>query len=74
MQSQYWLLQSNGLHQWLTKNIDSAKTAAIIELQEQMVETKVWKEIRGIGDGVSLCRLCGMFQKTVAHWQVVARR
>jgi hypothetical protein len=35
---------------WLKWNTDSRKTASIFTLQEHMVETKTWKEMRGLVD------------------------
>ena len=35
-------------------------------MQEQMVENRVWKKIRGIGE-VESCRLCGEQRETVQH-------
>ena len=52
---------------WLECNLDPRKTAAILNLQEQMVETKSWKVSRGIVDGGDMCRLCGAFRETVHH-------
>ena len=53
-------------HGWLKCNTDPRKTAAIFTMQEQMVETRVWKKIRGIGE-VESCRLCGEQRETVHH-------
>ena len=52
---------------WLECNLDPRKTAAIVNLQEQMVETKAWKVSRGIADGGDMCRLCGSYRETVQH-------
>ena len=51
----------------LEGNLDPRKTAAIVNLQEQMVETKLWKVSKGIADGRDMCRLCGSFRETVHH-------
>ena len=53
-------------YEWLKSNTDPRKTAAIFALQEQMVETKAWKKLRGlIGD--NRCRLCGDQRETVQY-------
>ena len=53
-------------HDWLKCNTDPGKTASIFAMQEQMVETKVWKKLRGLVDQ-DKCRLCGEFRETVQH-------
>ena len=45
--------------EWLKCNTDpSLKTASIFALQEQMVESRAWKKIRGLTEN-DKCRLCG---------------
>lgn len=51
---------------WLSCNTDPRKTAAIFSMLEQMVETKVWKKLRGNIENDS-CRLCGDVRETVQH-------
>ena len=51
-------------HDWLKCNTDSRKTASIFTLQEQMIEAKAWKKLRGLADEDN-CRLCGAFKETV---------
>ena len=51
---------------WLKRNTDPRKTSSIFALQEQMIETKAWKKIRGLVDDDS-CRLCGEHRETVQH-------
>ena len=53
-------------HDWLKCNTDSRKTASIFTLQEQMIETKALKKLRGLADE-DKCRLCGAFIETVQH-------
>ena len=53
-------------HDWLKCNTDPRKTASIFTLQEQMIETKAWKKLRGLVDE-DKCRLCGAFRETVQH-------
>ena len=67
LQSEYYRNQEKECHIWLKGNVDPIKTAAIIQLMEQMVETKVWKVLRGIAEGDDKCRLCGKYRETVAH-------
>ena len=52
---------------WLECNLDPRKTAAIVNLQEQIVEAKSWKVSRGISDGGDMCKLYGAFRETVHH-------
>ena len=52
--------------QWLKCNTEPRKTASIFALQEQMIETKAWKKMRGLVDD-DKCRLCGEFRETVQH-------
>ena len=53
----------NGLeeprHQWMKCNINPAKVSAIINMQEQTIETRAWKRNRGLVLDTDLCRLCG---------------
>ena len=49
------------------RQLRAKKTASIIQLMEQMVETKVWKVLRGINAGDDKCRLCGKYRETVQH-------
>ena len=51
---------------WLKCNTDPRKTASIFNLQEQMVETRAWKKIRGLIED-DKCRLCGEHRETVQH-------
>ena len=66
-QSEAFSKQETECHMWLECNLDPRKTAAIVNLQEQMVETKSWKVSRGIADGGDMCRLCGSFRETIHH-------
>ena len=51
---------------WLKCNTDPRKTASIFALQEQMIETRAWKKIRGL-IAEDMCRLCGELRETVQH-------
>ena len=52
---------------WLKKrNTDPRKTASIFRLQEQMVETRAWKKLRGLIDD-EMCGICGKTKETVQH-------
>ena len=66
MQSEIPLGFDKGDHDWLKCNTDARKTASIFTLQEQMIETKAWKKLRGLADE-DKCRLCGAFRETVQH-------
>ena len=45
-------------YEWLKCNTDPRKTSSIFTLQEQMIETRTWKKIRGLVKD-DKCRLCG---------------
>ena len=45
----------------------SSRTASILLLMEKMVETKVWKVLRGLSNGDDKCRLCKEYRETVQH-------
>ena len=67
MQSQVFTEQANESLVWLNTNITPKKTAGIMDMLEQMVETWKWKVLRGIGGGDGKCRLCKKFDETVQH-------
>ena len=48
MQSEYYKGFDMESHQWLECNIDVRKVSAIINMQEQMIETRGWKASRGL--------------------------
>ena len=52
-------------NQWLECNLDSRKTAAVMEMLEQMIETRAWKALRGIEIKSEKCRLCSDKRETV---------
>ena len=65
-QSKFYSEQEKECHLWLTQNLNLRKTAAIMMMLEQMVETRSWKQTRGlIEDG--RCRVCFQHSKTVEH-------
>ena len=49
-------------YEWLKCNTDPRKTASVFALQEQMVESRAWKKIRGLIEDDN-CRLCGEHRK-----------
>ena len=51
---------------WLSQNLNPGKTAAIMTMLEQMVETRSWKEARGVTDYGS-CKICTQHSETVEH-------
>ena len=51
---------------WLRQNLTPKKTASVMTMLEQMVETKSWKPSRGLAK-CSKCRLCGQQRETVEH-------
>ena len=64
MQSEIPLGLDKDDHDWLKCNTDSRKTASIFTLQEQMIETKAWKKLRGLADE-DKCRLWGTFRENI---------
>ena len=58
--------QEQECHLWLKQRLTPRKTASIMTLIEQMVETKGWKVARGLMEN-GRCRLCGEFNETVKH-------
>ena len=65
-QSQYYQEQENECHLWLSQNLHGRKTASIMTMLEQMVETRSWKAARGlIPDG--RCSVCQKRDETVEH-------
>ena len=53
-------------YEWLKCNTDPRKTSSRFALQEQMIETRAWKKIRGLVVD-DKCRLCGEYRETVQH-------
>ena len=51
---------------WLEQNLTSRKTLAIMSMIEQMIETRAWKEIRGLTEN-SQCRLFKEQQEILQH-------
>ena len=47
-------------------NTDPRKTLAISALQEQMIETKVWKKIKGLVED-NKSKSCGEHRETMHH-------
>ena len=45
-QSKVYSEQEKECHLWLTQNLNPRKTAAIMTMLEQMVETRSWKQTR----------------------------
>ena len=66
LQSKVFKAQGKEDHSWLRCNTDPRKTAAIFNMREQMIETRTWKEKRGIGEEEN-CRLCRTQKETVHH-------
>ena len=58
--------QEQEFHVWLSQNLNPGKTVAIMTMLEQMVETRSWKEARGLTDDGS-CRICTQHSETVEH-------
>ena len=61
----YWW-QEQECHLLLSENLNPGKTATIMTMLEQMVETRSLKEARGLTDDGS-CRICTQHSETVEH-------
>ena len=59
MQSEIYKKLEEPSHQWIKCNIYPGKVSAIISMQEQIIETRVWKRKRGLVVDTNLGRLCG---------------
>ena len=66
MQSEIFRKQNESCNLWLRQNLTPRKTASVISMLEQMIETKSWKASRGLAE-CSKCRLCGQQRETVEH-------
>ena len=51
---------------WLTQNLNPRKTAATMTMLEQMVETRSWKQTRGLMEE-GRCRVCFQHSETKEH-------
>ena len=65
-QSKAYNEQEKECHLWLTQNLNPRKTAAIMTMLEQMVETRSWKQTRGLMED-GRCRVCFQHSETVEH-------
>ena len=52
-------------HQWLECNINAKNVSPVINMQEQMIETRGWKASRGLNVTTENCRLCDVYKETV---------
>ena len=66
MQSEIYNKQDKMCNIWLELTLTPRKTSAIISMIEQMIETRAWKEVRGLTDN-SQCRLPKEQRETVQH-------
>ena len=55
-------------HRWLQCNIESKKVGSIIAVQEQMVETRVWKANRCFPVESNKYSICRQVKETEMHW------
>ena len=62
MQSEHYKGFDMEGHQWLECNIDARKVSAIINMQEQTIETRGWKASRGLNVTTENCRLCDAYK------------
>ena len=66
LQSEIYGKQEQECHFWLRQRLTPRKTASIMTLMEQMVETRGWKMTRGLIENEKY-RLCGDFNETLEH-------
>ena len=66
MQSEIYKKQDRSWNIWLEQNSTPRKPSAILSMIEQMVETRTWKEVRGLTES-SQRRLCKEQRETVQH-------
>ena len=66
VQSEIYNKQDKKCNIWLEQNLTPRKTSAIMSMIEQMVETRAWKEVRGLTEN-NQCRLCKEQRETVQH-------
>ena len=55
MQSEIYKGPEEPRHQWMKCNINPAKVRAIINMQEQMIETRAWKRNRSLVLDIDSC-------------------
>ena len=65
-QSKVYSEQEKECHLWIPQNLNPRKTAAIMTMLEQMVETRSWKQTRGLMED-ERCRVCFQHSETVEH-------
>ena len=66
LQSDLYGRQEQECHPWLKQRLTPRKTASIMTVIEQMVETRGWKVARELTEN-GRCRLCREFNETVEH-------
>ena len=67
VQSEVYRIQHESYNMWLKQSLDPRKTAAIVNMLEKMIETKVLKVARGLTCDNVKCRVCGEQEETVEH-------
>ena len=64
--SEIYKKQDKKCNIWLKQNLTPRKTSSIMSQLEKMVETRAWKEVRGLTEN-SQWRLCKEQRETVQH-------
>ena len=67
MQSEIYKELEEPSHQWIKCSINPAKVSAIINMREQITETRAWKRNRGLVVDTDLCKLSGKVPGGVMH-------
>ena len=65
-QSDLYRRQEQECHLWLKQRLTPRKTASIMTVIEQMVDTRGWKVERGLIEN-GRCRQCREFNETIEH-------
>ena len=66
LQSDLYKRQEQEFHLWLKQRLTPRKTALIMTVAEQIVETRAWKVASGLAEN-GRYRLCSEFSETVGH-------
>ena len=71
-QSQLYQEQEDECYLWSSQNLHGRKTSSIMTMQEQMVETRSWKAVRGL-DQDGHCSVCHERDETIERLLLNAR-
>ena len=68
LQSYNWRNQTKDAHKWLKRDMMPEKFSSVMDMLEEMVETRM--RVRGTGREIEdvKCRVCERQNETVQHW------